>query len=226
MDIFAVITGDIIKSSKIREEERRHLLYELKISLEKINEQFIKASTPPFEIYRGDSFQIVLQQPQQALLIGFIIRAKLRSITASEKKEAVNYWDARISIGIGSVAYQAAKIVESDGEAFQLSGRGLDEMKKRNSLSIRTVWPEINEEFEVACALSETIVDRWTVLQAKVIYSYLLENKTQQELAEEFDITQGAVSQRITTAGNIDAIKLFIQRYEKLINIYCNRNTQ
>lgn len=225
MDIFAVITGDIIKSSKIREEERGHLLHELKISLEQINEQFIKAATPPFEIYRGDSFQIVLQQPHQALLIGFIIRAKLRGITASEKKEAVNYWDARISIGIGSIAYQAAKIVESDGEAFQLSGRGLDEMKKRNSLSIRTVWPEINEEFEVACALSETIVDRWTVLQAKVIYSYLLENKTQQELAEEFDITQGAVSQRITTAGNVDAIKLFIQRYEKLINTYCNRNT-
>jgi predicted DNA-binding protein YlxM (UPF0122 family) len=225
MNIFAVITGDIIKSSKIREEERSHLLNELKTSFEKINERFIKAAIPPFEIYRGDSFQIVLQEPQQALLIGFIIRAKLRSITTSEKKEVINYWDARISIGIGSIAYQGEKIVESDGEAFQLSGRGLDEMKKRNSLGIRTRWPAINEEFEVACALSETIVDRWTVSQAKVIYSYLLENKTQQELAEEFDITQGAISQRITTAGNIDAIKLFIQRYEKLISSRCTNNS-
>ena len=40
MHIFAVITGDIIKSSKIREEERSHLLHELKTSLEKINEEF------------------------------------------------------------------------------------------------------------------------------------------------------------------------------------------
>lgn len=216
-NVYAVITGDIIKSSNIKENERSHLLDELKSSLHKINERLIREDKPPAEIYRGDSFQIVLRQPEQALLIGLILRAKLRSITASEKKETVNYWDARISIGVGGIHYQADKIVESDGEAFQLSGRGLDEMRKKQSLSIGTIWPEVNEELEVACALAETIINRWTVSQAKVIYPYLLENKTQQELAQEFDITQGAVSQRLTEAGNMDAIKLFIQRYEKLI---------
>ena len=91
-------------------------------------------------------------------------------------------------------------------------------MKKKQSLSICTVWPEINEELAVACALSETIINRWTIPQAEVIYPYLLKNTTQQALAVEFNITQGAVSQRLNEAGNVDAIQLFIRRYEKLIN--------
>lgn len=217
MEVYAVITGDIIKSSKIKEEQRSHLLKTLKSTFQKINKLLIKEEKVPFEFYRGDSFQAVLKKPQLALLTGLIIRAKLRSITESENREPIAYWDARISIGIGSIAYKAKNLAESDGAAFQLSGRGLDEMKKRNSLSIRTIWPEVNEEFEVACALSETIISRWTVAQAEVIYPYLLENKTQQELARKFNISQVAVSKRLMVSGNMDAMEKFIKRYEKLI---------
>ncbi len=216
-EIYAVITGDIINSSRIREGDRENLLKELKHSFYEINERLIREVKTPVEMYRGDSFQMVIKKPDQALLISLIIRAKLRGITTSQKKEGVNYWDARISIGIGGIDYEAEKIVESDGEAFQLSGRGLDDMRKKQRLSIYTIWPEVNDEMEVACALSDVIVNRWTVSQAKVIYPYLLENKTQQELAEEFEITQGAISQRLTEAGNMDAMKLFIKRFEKLI---------
>lgn len=226
MKIYAVLTGDIIKSSKIKEEQREYLLETLKETFHEINAQLLKETTPPFEFYRGDSFQMVLKQPQKALLISLIIRARLRSITEQQRKGQKNYADARISIGIGGIAYKAKKLAESDGEAFQRSGRGLDAMKSKNSLGIQTTWPEVNEELAVACALSETIINRWTVSQAEVIYPYLLENKTQKELAKQFNISQVAVSKRLAEAGNIDAIKLFIQRYEKLIGMYCNHNIQ
>ena len=221
MKLYAVITGDIIGSGKLAKEEREDLLSNLKSLFGELNRHITKEKEPPAEIFRGDSFQMVLQQPEQALLVGLLIRARLRSLTASDDHEAQNYWDARVAIGIGEVTFRADRIVESDGTAFHLSGRGLDDMKKKRSLRIRTPWPEVDEELEVACALSETIVNRWTIAQAKVIYPYLLEKKTQQALAKAFNITQGAVSQRLNEAGNVDAIKLFIRRYEQLIARYC-----
>ena len=218
MKLHAVITGDIIGSSQIAKRYRQHLLDDLNKLFNDLNSHTIQSKQLLVEIFRGDSFQMVLEKPERALLVGLLIRAKLRSLTPADDHDGQNYWDARISIGVGEVTFWTDKIVESDGTAFQLSGRGLDDMKKKQSLSVRTIWPEVNRELEVACALSETIINRWTISQAKVIYPYLLKNKTQKELAEEFNITQGAVSQRLNEAGNLDAVKLFLHRYEKLIS--------
>lgn len=169
------------------------------------------------EIFRGDSFQLLLSEPEKALLTAILLRAGLRIIPHHPEDER-QYTDARIAIGVGELSSRAESLGMSDGEAFRLSGRGLDEMKRRERLIIKTLWDEVNEEMEVACALSEAIISRWTHARAAIIYSYLLSGKTQQALAKEFGITQGAVSQRLSESGNTSAIRKFLQRYEKLIS--------
>lgn len=208
----AVITGDIVQSSKMDREQRHQLLSALQKMFSELDKY-----TEATEIYRGDSFQILLSQPEKALLLAMLLRAGFRKIPHRQDAQA-QYADARIAIGIGDISDRAGSLGMSDGEAFRLSGRALDEMSRRQRLIISTLWPDINEEMEVACALSEAIVSRWTHAQAGIIYSYLLSGKTQQALAKEFGITQGAVSQRLSDAGNIDAIRKFLQRFEKLIS--------
>ena len=127
--IYAVITGDVINSSRIEGDYTKVLLAISKDILKYQDPRFI------FELYRGDSFQALISEPEKALLMSFIIRSGLRRNTSSKKLESI--WDARISIGFGKIKNQSidstSKIGSLDGEAFVLSGRTLDAMKKENN---------------------------------------------------------------------------------------------
>lgn len=216
MNLYAVITGDIVHSGKI---ERGKLLEVLKGCFSDIEKYILQTDTSVFEIYRGDSFQGLLDKPEKALQVSLLIRAGLRRYAFGSKLD--NQWDARIAIGLGTVNERQPKIVESAGEAFERSGRALDGMKSRDErIKVATPLPKFNEELAVECALSDTIVRRWSRLQAEAIYAFLLHNKTQEELAAELGISQPAVHKRLVGAGNVDAIQLFIQRFESLAQIW------
>ncbi len=213
---YAVITGDIVKSENIKGSDRQMLIVELKKAFEEINSQFLHEKKLPFEIYRGDSFQALIKQPQEALEISLMLRAKIRSLTPLQR-ENKTLWDTRLAIGIGSIDFFANRIIESDGEAFKFSGRILEKMKKEERLKIHTPWNEVNEELKVACLFADTIINRWSVNQSEVIYRYLLKRETQQELARQFNISQPALRKRLVVSGNIESMDTFIIRYRNLI---------
>lgn len=109
----AVITGDIVRSEFIGLDKRGELLK----ALQQVCEELQKFSPMKMEIYRGDSFQIVMERPEVSLKVATLIRSYLISKTPQGEK---NIWDARISIGIGEIDYVSTSIVVSDGEAFRL----------------------------------------------------------------------------------------------------------
>jgi len=169
MQPYAVLTGDIAGSSNIRGEDRYKLLTGLKTIFNDIQYYFHSNKSNTFEIYRGDSFQSIIYEPEKALLIGIIIRAGLRHI--SNAKTLGLLWDARISIGFGAIEYFGDRVAESDGPAFHYSGKGLDKMKKQSHrLKITTDQPFLNDELFVECTLSDAIINRWSFQQAEAIY--------------------------------------------------------
>ncbi|GAA0893653.1 hypothetical protein GCM10009122_33320 [Fulvivirga kasyanovii] len=213
----AVITGDIISSKKIG--ERGHLNEVLKASFDIVDRKVLKA-TGSFEIYRGDSFQGVIEDPAKALLAAILIRARLRAwdyTDTNDTKPLQELPDARLSIGIGTISYKADKIVESDGEAFQYSGQLLDSMKQAGmELAIRTPWDEVNDELGVVCKLLDAIINRWSSAMAEAACLYLQEDVTQLELSAKLKISQPAVHKRLASA-NIDAVEAALNRFNKLI---------
>jgi hypothetical protein len=112
--------------------------------------------------------------------------------------ETENYpLDARLSIGIGDVAYFGKSVLDADGEAFHLSGRAFDEMKdSQNFLQMSTNDQKLNDQLHIILNLANIIISQWTKNQAEVIF-LLLEGKTQQEMADELKIAQSAVNNRI-----------------------------
>lgn len=220
MSIFAVITGDIVGSSSIIKDDRADMLKALKISFNEINKEIIKKTKPPFEIYRGDSFQVVLEKPQLSLPVSLLIRAKMRSIIVNkeEKGQIVKQSpDCRIGIGIGNISFKTGKTIESDGEAYQLSGKALDSMKNtEHRLKIFTKWEEVNSELEVSFTFADTIIKEWSTYQAEAFYLYILRNETQISLAKNLNIAQSSVHKRLKT-GKAESIDLFRKRFEELI---------
>ncbi|WDF60941.1 hypothetical protein PQ462_06155 [Flavobacterium sp. KACC 22758] len=176
----SVITGDIIDS---RKNESQHWVEDLKKILSPIGK------TPAqWEVYRGDEFQIEIENPEDAFLTAVLIKAHLRSIKS----------DARMSIGFGNKTHSAAKISESNGTAFINSGELFETLKKQKvTLAMRTGDTAFDEKMNLMIQLALTFMDSWLVQSAEFV-AKAIENPTlsQEELGQILGINQAAVSRR------------------------------
>lgn len=219
MDYIAVITGDIVHSRMLDNNQKNSLLKCLKKAFSLIAERFLDIEKMPvLEFFRGDSFQAIIGNPAMALRIAILLRAKLRSEVMTSEDGQKRSQEARIGIGIGEMTYQAKKTVISDGPAFVSSGLALDKLTGKNTkLYIITPDDAFNEQFDLYLTLAETIISGWTATQAEAAYYYLLEtDKNQTELTKLMNIDQSSLSRRIQS-GHIEEIRLLCERFEKLI---------
>ncbi|MCG9972460.1 SatD family protein [Christiangramia crocea] len=216
--MIAVISADLLSSSSYPKEL-------LEKTITTLNKEFreLERLTKPnseFKIYRGDSFQGIVYSPEEALLFALRIKTAINRLhlNDSESNKAFKrVADLRLAIGIGTYDFQRDSILESNGQAFQFSGRTLDEIKKENrKLKLKTPSDNINEEFDTSFLLFDTISDKWSTASAEVIY-YLLKGFKETEIATELGISQSAVNQRKKAAG-WDAIDVLLQRYRNVIN--------
>lgn len=209
----AVLTGDLIQSRKLDNEHIDKVLKELDQTFEEIQKRILTMKGA-IEIYRGDSFQVLIHEPHLALKVALIIKARLLSLLGDSKIKS----DARIAIGIGTVRLHNSKIVESQGEAFELSGNELDRMVKGSmNLSIKTPWNEPNEEFKVNCLFADSILQNWSAKTAESVFRYLLYGETQEKQAAYFKVSQPAISKRLYSQGNMKAMDAFLKRFENII---------
>ncbi|MEG2820263.1 MAG: hypothetical protein RR868_05880 [Muribaculaceae bacterium] len=209
MEIKGVITGDIINSTGIKTELRETLLN----TIQEVVRELEIFSTLRLEFFRGDSFQIIVDKPAEALIIAVLLRAGLKSHTPKESKRL---WDARISLGIGDITYSSEKVVVSDGEAFHYSGWEFDELGKRK-LAIRTTWNNVNNELKVSTAFADDIISRWSKSQAQVIYVSLLSKMTQKDIDIKLNKTTQNIS-KLLSAGKESLICLYLERYKQIIS--------
>ena len=70
--MIAVLTGDIVGSQKMKPKDLQKLLKELLKFLEKQKNENYPGLL--FEIYRGDSIQIALLQPEHTLKLAVLVR--------------------------------------------------------------------------------------------------------------------------------------------------------
>ena len=209
--IEGIITGDIVDSSFISNE------WKSKISeiLQKVIYDFRIQSPANLEMFRGDSFQITVENPSFALAIGIALRAALRANTP----DGLTPWDARISIGIGEVSFESESILTSDGEAFRLSGRGFDTLGKRR-LFISTSTEGLNAELKLNTAFADEIITKWTPKQAAVVYVGLIKEASQKDMAESMDMKLSNFNKHWNLA-HVSLILSYINRFQFLIsNIY------
>lgn len=223
--IQAIITGDVIHSTRISVEHRDWLFKQIAAELKQLNKAYKIRS----ETFRGDSFQCWIKHPIDALKIALLIKTFIRSLNpssvynvsrknSSEKAKGIIsptwIFDARIAIGIGEVELLSNRLASSGGKAFQLSGQLLDKMKNRKqSLAIATE-DRFKEELETEFILLDAIISKTTALQCEVI-NYKLLGYTEHEIAKEISVGQSAINQR-SNSGNWNAIEAMLKRFEKI----------
>ncbi len=216
--MIAVLTADLIDSSLYEDQVLLEVLNTLKQEFKAITKEYPKDEIR-LQIYRGDSFQGIIKSPEYALHIALRIKTAINRIHFKETKKNRAYSkiaDFKIAIGIGAQEIEREAISESNGPAFQYSGRTLDEMKtEHRKTKLKSDFEEINDEFNTSLFLLDTITDKWSTASAEVVY-YLLKGLKEREVAAAINISQSAVNQRKKAAG-WEAISVLLNRYESVI---------
>lgn len=198
----SILTGDIIKSRTIKNPEI--WLSSLKDAL-----TWCSQDSTQWELYRGDSFQLELENIAESLKAAIYIKACIKTIKGL---------DVRIAIGVGKKTFSGKSIVESNGEVFQFSGETLENLKKEKvNLKIKTTNEQLNQELNLYFKLALTIMDDWTPNSAEIVKLHIEQPQAlQEELGKHIGINQNAVSSRQKRA-HLDVLMQLEQLYRQKI---------
>ena len=185
-----VLTGDINGYTKLKLESREALVLSIVDTLQSWVEESEYA-----RVFRGDSIQALFKEPNECLRRAVQLRCWLKKNLLSEDQML----DARLAIGIGKIDFYGETVLDSDGEAFHLSGRAFDTLESDEYIRIATPDETLNKQLDVICRLMDIQIRGWTRAQAEVIYM-ALENKTQQVMADELGVAQSAINNRLKLA--------------------------
>jgi hypothetical protein len=189
----AVITGDIINSTA-----DPAFLDKLHRVLTDVSGLF-EVSPKNWEIYRGDSFQLVIEDAGSALMAALCIRAGLRS--RAYYPEFATRFDAKVAIGIGKIASLRDKPGESAGAAFMYSGRKLDELQeKKYHMAVQSELRVFDPLADTVLRFIDDIVTGWSDVSADTACYHWFGKQNQEQLAERLGISQPAVNKRLHTA--------------------------
>jgi class 3 adenylate cyclase len=88
LNVAAILTGDIVNSTRLSPLQEKQLFELLR--------RFV--AQHKYEFFRGDSFQIYIDDPRDALQMALVCRSLAIELTENGER-----YDVRISIGIGKV---------------------------------------------------------------------------------------------------------------------------
>ena len=196
--LYAVVTGDVVASSKLAESRRRALHEAMTSSSRALRTAFAESMPVDVDIFRGDGWQMVLTAPALALRAALFYRASLRSRMQSHR------FDIRMALAIGTINFiPSERVSQGDGEAFHLSGKAIESMRRGEGMSFRL--PDRPEEraLDVVVRLVDSLAAKWSDRQALAVTG-ALQGWTQERIAKTCwskPISQQAVAQHLDRAA-------------------------
>lgn len=210
--MIAVIKGDIIASRTLSDQS---------VWLNPIKNLLSQWGKEPqqWELVWGDSFQVEIDNPQDALIKALTIKALIKNVEPRHSKSKAASIDVRLAVGIGEKTFSGSRISESNGPAFIFAGERFDLLRKENlTLGIKSPWIEFDDEFNRYLMLAGTFMDKWSVSSAQLMLHVLQNpNSTQKRIGDILGIKQNSVSGRWNRA-NVNEILDVENVYRKKIS--------
>lgn len=213
---YAVITGDIVNSSKLPSEQRQRLHRLMKEGSKALRKAFKEGVPLDADIFRGDSWQLLVTDPSMSLRVGLFYRAYLRAWMETSRL------DTRMAIAVGMVDFVPDnRVSRGDGQAYQYSGNALEEMSKASYMSFRFPEQGIEEPLDILVQLVDVLAMNWSEKQALAITG-ALEGWKQEKIGSLWKppITQQSVNKHLQRAGWFAverAIKFFEKQLKKTV---------
>lgn len=204
--IGAVITADIVASTSLSKVQLKSLMKNLASILVPYQHEF----------FRGDSFQVYVKSPHEALLLLLQMRVVAMKLVQDSSMPVT---DVRACLGIGAVKAPVHSLKTASDEAFVISGRAFDKMTSGQRLVITGNEKNsmVNLGFKLVGDFVDYIFQRLTSKQAAVVFEMLM-NRTQIEAARRLKKSQATVHKHAQSAGWPELEKL-LAHYQTLLSL-------
>lgn len=187
----AVISGDVVGSTKLTSDEFEQLLQRIKDIQAWINKG---NNSNLHSIERGDEFQTVIHDINNTLRYAILYRIGIKALGKA--------FESRISFAIASNADLRTSVSESMGEAFVLSGRGLKALKNDRFI-FHSEHLELTERFELLFKYLDKQLTELTSRQCAVLVPMLRNHEvlSVSELADKLGIATATASKSLKASG-------------------------
>jgi len=206
---YAVITGDIVDSSKLSKAQRKLLPGLIAKASSETSQAFPAAVPLTVDVFRGDGWQLLVSDVTRSLRVGLYFRAVLRS--AAERGRGL---DTRVAVAVGTVDFVGERVSQGDGEAYRLSGRTLEDMPRKQRLLLALPAGNETEALAIIVRLIDVLAQGWTGKQALAVRG-ALRGWTQEKIAKEWpeSISQQAVTKHLDGAQwpALEAALLYVE---------------
>ena len=189
----AVLTGDLIGSTSAPPEAVEAAMNRIALIAEKLGPE------ARFTRYRGDGWQMFIENPGRGLSIMLQIIADLRAARGLE---------SRLALGLGAADMLTVSnilaikdLLTVNGEAFVASGRALDKMQSGQRLAI--AGEGVDRLHSRLISMIDERCSGWSHEQAEAMALALnpWTRPTQAEAAKQLKISRQAVAARLQSAG-------------------------
>ncbi|NQY34444.1 MAG: hypothetical protein HRT37_05650 [Alteromonadaceae bacterium] len=202
--MIAVLTGDIVRSTKMSNDTYTETIRELQSLLHDANEKYQAIG----DIYRGDEFQIQYPNPIHAINSTLLIKLSLQLSKISPKPI-----QCTLSLAYGEYEVYSSKPNTSSGPVFIESGRGL-EKTLRGDISLSLSEKKSHEEIQLLTQFLNHQLNRLTRTQAELLYKYIESGFAEhRKIAEITNTTRQNISNRLNNIG-----AFLVRDYIKIIN--------
>ena len=211
-----VLTGDIVGHSTQSFEIRKNLLQDLENITAYMPKQLSQIIGPEqIQTFRGDSWQVSFDNPRKSLLLAIYFRSFFKSFSPEADI------DSRISIGIAPIVFDRYHFsMSGEGEAFTISGKGLDSIAKtkyRMALYLgKDFDANYQDLFDVIIRYVDKLITSWTIKQSYTAFRLSSGwdiNHIADKWINNIKISSAAVSQHKKRLG-WDYLELSTKKFE------------
>jgi len=197
----AVLTADVVGSSRYNPADRRKLDQIVRRAFVDVEHRFPKAiyTRLAFRITAGDEFQCVISDAPRALDILTYFRAV---VATGGLRPPVRL---RAAVGIGELSTPRREDpYEEDGPAFAKARQGLEEIAKPRAplrvTKLVTGLSHVDPAADTVLGLTDFIQQSWTVPQWEAVRWSLL-GLTREAIAGKLKVAHQNVTKRLLAAG-------------------------
>ncbi len=197
----AVVTADIIESSRYSRQDRQKLDRVLRQAFVEAERRFpgVIRTRMAFRITAGDEFQCVVADIPRA----FDFLLYVRAVVAGAGLRPAIRFRAAIGIGEASISRRESSY-EEDGVAYVQSRRALEGIAKSRPparwTKLATGDAQIDDVADVVLCLMDHMLQTWTVPQWEAIRWALLGLK-REEIGRKLQVAHQNVTKRLLAAG-------------------------
>lgn len=209
---YSVISGDIVSSTSLNNEDRKLVEENLKSLLEELKQKFNVYS----RIIKGDYLECVVPNASEGLRVALAVKSFIKAIPidTNNYKKADNRirqfktHGIRLAIGYGELSRFQPEDGIIDGEAIYFSGREIsgettynkERIVIKNTLFFSSKNEVLNKNFKPLLALLDVLISKATARQCEVLYLKLM-GRQEEEISKLLSIGQSGVNQHSTSVG-------------------------